>query len=170
MKDFSRKGYNWYNLEPNFRMYLSAVKKIKAISIRNYLSDLRYFTGWFDSQIFGDLEGAELEQLLTAEKLTLFRQYLIDSKLPQRSINRRLSSIRAFFDFLLSQSLIKSNPSKSLRNYYETHREHSLIRYDQFVIQLERQGKDDEEITSVSNDVHEFIDIAGIKEIYENNI
>src|SRR3989344_3095894 len=109
MNNIGDTVYNWYNLETNFRIYLAAVKKISPLSAKNYLSDLRYFVGWAHQAL--------PEQCMTADNLECYRDYLVASNLPPRTTNRRLSSIRAFSGFLLSQGIIKTNPSKGVRNF-----------------------------------------------------
>jgi hypothetical protein len=38
--------YNFYNLEASFKNFLLAGNKL-PVTIKNYLSDLRHFLGWF---------------------------------------------------------------------------------------------------------------------------
>ena len=69
------EGYNLYNLEANFRTYLLAVINLKAITVKNYLSDIRYFIGWYqqqrtESELLGSLKALDRESI-EAYKLSL---------------------------------------------------------------------------------------------------
>lgn len=104
--------YNLYNLEAPFKLFLLA-GNTKPVSIKNYLSDFRHFAGWltsrkaesnssnFDIQI-ADIEG--------------YKAYLVDSSVPLKTINRRLSTIRKFCTFCISQGWLKENVAKKVTN------------------------------------------------------
>lgn len=111
----SDAGYNLYNLEANFRKYLSAVINLKAISIKNYLSDLRYFIGWYTAHTQNAPLLHSLENL-NAEHIEAYKGYLTESKLPLKTINRRLSTIRMFGKYLISQNILTSNPAQHIVN------------------------------------------------------
>jgi site-specific recombinase XerC len=162
MSGTNESSYNWYNLEPNFRIYLSAVKKIQPISIKNYLSDLRYFFGWISTTV--SPASNEPKEVLVPAQLEAFRAYLIQSNLPDRTINRRLSTLRAFCDFLISQNVIVENPSKAIRNYAQHEEKEPMhgIRA-QFMEDLQRTGLSGAQLEEQIEDIHEFIDLAQIK-------
>src|SRR3989339_1542622 len=111
--------YNLYNLEAPFKKYLSAVN-YKPVSIRNYLSDIRHFFGWLISYFKSENISIESEikapQFITIKSIFEYKSYLLKNNIPLKTINRRLSSIRKFFSFCISQGWIKENPAKQIRN------------------------------------------------------
>lgn len=153
-----------YNLEPNLRIYLSAVKKLKPVSIKNYLSDIRYFIGWF--QQTQQTSYAELEKnfdLISSDIVQMYKDFLITNELPTRTVNRRLSSLRSLCAYLVSQGLIQANPSNSTPNYSED----DIFRpslfskeLDLFKADLHKNGYSDENIQSIYGDVQEFLEIS----------
>lgn len=106
------KGYNLYNLEPQFREFLIA-ENISPISLKNYLSDLRYFFGWMSSK---SLKIESIDKKLVEE----YRKYLLDNNLPHKTVNRRLSTLRKFCSFCISQGWMKENPAKKIGNITKT--------------------------------------------------
>lgn len=104
--------YNLYNTEAQFKEMLIA-GNISPVSVRNYLSDFRFFYGWF-TNIY---KAGSLARDLTDASLQSYRDYLIASKLPCTSINRRLSTVRKLCEFLRKMSVIETYPEKGLTTY-----------------------------------------------------
>lgn len=119
--------YNFYNLEAPFKSYLFAGNtKVASVTAKNYLSDLRHFLGWF---IFALRASPEYEQIvdkkdfsvlinnfLNKKKVDLYKEYLASNNIPVKTINRRLSSLRKFCSFCISQGWLKENPAKHVKN------------------------------------------------------
>lgn len=83
-------------------------KNLSRISRKNYLSDLRMFLTWLNSREDG------LEFSMNA--IVLYKEFLQSSRLPARSINRSLSSIRAYGDLLVQNQEQFSNPARLVAN------------------------------------------------------
>jgi len=107
------KTYNLYNLEALFKEYLSAGNQ-KAISIKNYLSDFRHFAGWLMSK--GGHGGPPLQEPITLNDISEYKSYLELNNIPHKTINRRLSTLRKFCSFCISQGWMKENPAKKVIN------------------------------------------------------
>jgi integrase/recombinase XerC len=56
---------------------------------------------------------------------------LIDAGLNPRSVNRKLSAIQSYFDFLLREDLIKANPAKAITRPKSSQRLPSVLRKEQ---------------------------------------
>ncbi|MDP1614945.1 MAG: phage integrase SAM-like domain-containing protein, partial [Methylococcales bacterium] len=123
------KGYNLYNLEPQFKQFLVA-ENISPISLKNYLSDFRYFAGWLElynrkNQVSSESESHSIVET-DKSSLTLkqidhntvlsYRSYLASENLPHKTINRRLSTLRKFCSFCISQGWMTTNPAKKIAN------------------------------------------------------
>ena len=111
--------YNLYNLEAPFEEYLVAGNQ-KAVSIKNYLSDVRHFFGWlilyFKSNKIQIESEATITQFITVKVISEYRSYLSENNIPHKTINRRLSTIRKFCSFCISQGWMKENPAKQILN------------------------------------------------------
>jgi hypothetical protein len=105
------KGYNLYNFEHDFKSYISAGNQNKD-TLKNYLSDFRHFCGFVMRQTIN----TPIETLITPQLLDSYKHFLIDSGLPRLTINRRLSTVRKFCSFCISQGWLKENPAKHITN------------------------------------------------------
>ncbi|MEK7597785.1 MAG: phage integrase SAM-like domain-containing protein [Patescibacteria group bacterium] len=104
--------YNLYNLEAPFKEYLIAGNQ-KAVSIKNYLSDFRHFFGWLIST--GE-ETSPLQGSINIKTVSEYKSYLESNNIPHKTINRRLSTLRKFCSFCISQGWMKENPAKKIGN------------------------------------------------------
>jgi len=126
--------YNLYNLEAvsliesilsNFKKSLHA-EKISSGSIRSYLSDVRYFLNWFvafleqnkilEKNEFDHLSSVSLLFRINQTILEVFKNHQVDNNVPQKTINRRFSSLRKFGSFCQSQNWMRSSPFDTLKN------------------------------------------------------
>ena len=84
-----------------FKDYLSVEKNYSPHTVRNYLIDLREFSGFL-----GDRD------VLNTDYLTIrkFLAHMRGRDISKRSMARKLSSIRTFFRFLQRDGYIKSTP------------------------------------------------------------
>src|SRR3989338_11243248 len=105
--------YNLYNLEAPFKQYLTGENK-KPISIKNSLSDFRHFAGWVMSK--GGHGGPPLQEPITLNDISEYKSYLELNNIPHKTINRRLSTLRKFCSFCISQGWMKENPAKQITN------------------------------------------------------
>lgn len=128
--------YNLYNFEAPFKDYLIA-GNAKPISIKNYLSDFRHFSGYFASVLSQTAEGSlnanlktkssELSTpalttqndtiaLITSNLIYKYKGYLESNHVPPKTINRRLSTLRKFCSFCIAQGWMKENMAKRIPN------------------------------------------------------
>ena len=109
--------YNLSNLKPKFKNFLRA-ENISPVSLRNYLSDVRHFLGWFVSTIEKDalINFEELIKSISPLIVERYKNEHIKSGLPNKTINRRLSALRKFFLFCQKEALIKQNPAIPVKN------------------------------------------------------
>lgn len=108
--------YNLSNLEASFKQFLLAGNKnliLRANTVKNYLSDLRHFIGWSKSLASNLL----INQVLSTSTVASYKEYLMKNKVPAKTINRRLSTLRKFCTFCISQGWIAENPAKKIRNF-----------------------------------------------------
>jgi len=173
--------YNFYNLEASFKNWLIAEidetqsnaiydknqrettqKKLTKISVKNYLSDLRHFFGWLifylKSNKVGTIHELPLQRLITIKTISDYKAYLLENKIPLKTINRRLSTIRKFCSFCISQGWIKENPAKKISNIkyqisnIDTKKTLSLFQQD-----LQKEGLDQNTIKSYLDAIQEFL-------------
>src|SRR3989344_1101967 len=100
--------YNQYNFEADFKNFLSA-ENISPITIKNYLSDLRHFLGWLAT--YTQHPTPNTLHTLNSQTIQNYLTYMQQARLPSRTMNRRLSTVRRFFSFCVSQGWISNNPA-----------------------------------------------------------
>ncbi len=117
------KRYNLSNFEAPFKQFLLAENNnvnLNPITVKNYLSDLRHFLGWVNTQTelasISDFDPQASLEIMTSSLILNYQQYLYKGYIPVKTINRRLSTIRKFFSFCIGQGWIKHNPAKEVQN------------------------------------------------------
>lgn len=123
--------YNLSILEALFKDHLVA-EKVSKVTIKNYRSDIKYFVNWFYVYVAPYMKsiGGEAVTVSLIEVFILhstkglieeFKTYLIDSNIPLKTINRRLSSIRKFYTFCVARGYLGMNPASSVSNHKINH-------------------------------------------------
>ena len=91
-----------------FEDYLKVEKNVSPHTQRNYVTDLRQFSHYVQSEY-------PEKDLTTVDSLTI-RSYLgvLHKKNKKSSIARKLASLRTFFTFLVRKGILKENPAAAV--------------------------------------------------------
>lgn len=101
----AQNRYNVSNIEALFRSYLSAENQnLSKTSIKNYLSDTRYFIAWAASHTHQGVDPL-LEIAISDSAIRDYITHLDQLQLPPATYNRRLSSLRRLIGFLKDHEL-----------------------------------------------------------------
>src|SRR5690554_328319 len=94
-----------------FIQYLEFEKNYSQHTIKSYEKDLTDFLNYY-------LQETETEEIGKADKTHIrgFLIYLSKKSLTERTINRKLSSLRAYYKFLLKISEIKTSPLAGIKS------------------------------------------------------
>ncbi|KKR71806.1 MAG: Phage integrase family protein,phage integrase family protein [Microgenomates group bacterium GW2011_GWC1_41_8] len=115
-------NYNSYNFELKFKKYLES-NNFSRISIHNYLSDIRTFMNWFSQSLKEEHLLFDLS-LFNEKTVKKYIDSLRNANTPATTINRSLSSLRKFSEFLMTDKFIETNPMSDINNIkinlYET--------------------------------------------------
>jgi len=155
------KQYNFYNFEASFKKFLLA-ENVSPITLKNYLSDLRHFLGWTILKIkaqnkknFENLSPLEFLNQIDESLVEEYKNYLVVNAIPAKTINRRLSTLRKFFSFCISQGWLKENPAKKIQNLKL--KIDSII--SSFALSLEKENLDQKTIKSYLEVVQDFLSL-----------
>ena len=155
------KQYNFYNFEASFKKFLLA-ENVSPITLKNYLSDLRHFLGWTILKIkaqnkknFENLSPLEFLNQIDESLVEEYKNYLVVNSIPAKTINRRLSTLRKFFSFCISQGWLKENPAKKIQNLKL--KIDSII--SSFALSLEKENLDQKTIKSYLEVVQDFLSL-----------
>lgn len=91
----------------NFADWLWGVRQLSHHTINAYVRDLRVMSEY--------MESASVETI-THSDMRSYIMYMRERGDNPRSINRRMSAARTFFDYLISHSLIKVNPTSKIKS------------------------------------------------------
>jgi site-specific recombinase XerD len=137
-------------LDPSdgFKLYLKS-QAVSPATIKNYLSDFNHFWGWLILTLkkklisFNLLNPATIVAHLTPEIISEYKSFLLSNQVPVKTVNRRLSTLRQFGQFCLSQSWLTTNPTKGVGNVglekTEDKRQKTEKILDQFKNSLEKE-------------------------------
>lgn len=114
--------YNLSILEALFYDYLVAEKK-SSVTIKNYRSDIKHFFSWFHHYIKPSMNEEETPSYLdlfidnsSTQLIEDYKHYLLEAKVPLKTINRRLSAIRKLHYFCVIRGYLKVNYAASIPN------------------------------------------------------
>lgn len=94
----------------SFLSYLNLQKRFSPLTTKNYGADLNEFFAFLDEEI-------QEYSLPTISFLQVrdFVSHLIDQGLSPRSVNRKISSLKSFFKYLLKNGEIDVNPTQKIQ-------------------------------------------------------
>lgn len=88
-----------------FSEYLLREKKYSILTVKAYLCDLESF-----SMFIGDEYDSTTIQDVNYSQIRHWIVFLVEQKISNRSINRKISSLNSYFKFLIKTETIKANP------------------------------------------------------------
>ncbi len=161
------------NLETQFKNYLLKTRGLSKRTVKNYLSDFNSFCDWLENiseftpprwpnGLLGRCKEAEISQKITLNTLKKYRNYLSSLELAKSTVKRRLSTVRIFCQFLLSQNLIDQDPSIELENpstltSEEEEIKQLITKFDRY---LENQGLSKNTAKNYLADVKNYLEWA----------
>jgi site-specific recombinase XerD len=104
--------YNFFQIEAEFRKYLSA-ENVSGPTIKNYCADLRYFFSWIQFTYGIDaIALSDMPNYIDSSSLHAFHSYLESDTNAVATAKRRFSTIHKFCSFCIKQGWLTENPAK----------------------------------------------------------
>ncbi|NGX34289.1 MAG: Tyrosine recombinase XerC [Candidatus Anoxychlamydiales bacterium] len=132
--DFSLEARSYLN-------YLEMVKNVSIHTIRNYAIDLESFKSFVELNILKKkilsnkiLKSKEKSFSIKEINKWIVRNYLAylyDKKMKNKTIQRRISSLRSFFKFLMKEKKIEINPLEDIQSPKKEKALPNAINFDQ---------------------------------------
>lgn len=94
----------------DFISYLSLQKRASPLTVKNYALDLKEFFVFLDSET----RNLQLSDV-THQHARGFMAHLIDKKQSPRSVNRKLSTLKSFFKYLVRSHVLTINPMQRVQ-------------------------------------------------------
>src|SRR6266571_323796 len=100
----------------SYEHWLREREDLTPASIRNYLSDLRHFMAWFETEREAQANDCFTPQGITTPALTGYRTYLqtVQRQKPA-SVNRSLISLKRYFGWVTQRHIIMYDPSVAVK-------------------------------------------------------
>ena len=127
----------------SYLKYLEMVKNVSIHTIRNYAIDLDSFKDFIELNILKNkktsnkiFKGDEKSFSIKLINKWVVRNYLsslYDKKMKNKTIQRRISSLRSFFKFLMRENKITSNPMEDIQSPKKEKALPNSLLYDQVI-------------------------------------
>lgn len=113
MRDVSREGVS---IITSFVKSLHD-RELNTRTIEEYQADLKHFIGWHEYQGMDSVENVLIFSFkdICVKELNTYVQAMKDVNLKGSTINRRLSTLKLFFDWAYESRLSNRNPSKHVK-------------------------------------------------------
>ncbi len=93
-----------------FLSYLNLQKRFSPLTTKNYEADLRHFFEFIEKEI-----ASYTLPSITFQYLRFYIASLMDEGLSPRSVNRKISTLKSFFKYLLRNGEIDINPTQKIQ-------------------------------------------------------
>jgi integrase/recombinase XerC len=93
-----------------FISYLNLQKRVSPLTTKNYESDLAQFFSFLKSE-FSSYSLAEI----THQHARAFMAHLMDNKQSAKTVNRKLSTLKSFFKYLVRSHVLTLNPMQKVQ-------------------------------------------------------
>lgn len=94
----------------DFLSYLDLQKRSSQLTTKSYKTDLEQFFTYLKNEV-GEIQPSEV----TTSYIRGFVASLMENGLEPRSVNRKLSSLKSFYKYLLKNELISLNPASRIQ-------------------------------------------------------
>lgn len=88
----------------SFRDYLQLEKQYSSHTLKAYLEDLKNFSNFVEKEFEGEVDSANYSMIRS------WIVHLVDQGISNRSVNRKISSLQAYYNYLLKTLQIEISP------------------------------------------------------------
>jgi len=101
------------NIIKDFQIYLEVEKNVSAHTRTAYIADVQEFSRFLDDNNFIKKE----DEIINAKPETIreYLSYLYRQKVKKVTVNRKVSSLRAFYKYVLRTGRISNNPAEMIQ-------------------------------------------------------
>lgn len=109
-----KNNQEWVRLTDKFLTYLKDEKGVTAHTLRAYASDLEQFYTFLDI-LNGAADEPVVVATITRHDIRAYLGYLYTNRQQKTSVERKLSTLRSFFKFLIRRRVLESNPMLTIQ-------------------------------------------------------
>lgn len=126
------------NLLKDFLQEIESVRRYSINTVSSYKKDLNQFLEFLNEKNLNSINQVNEKTIRT------YLVYLNQKNLSKSSISRKLSSLRSFFDFVISQNENSENPAKKISNPKYKRKLPSTINLDSYEKIIRLLGEDED--------------------------
>jgi integrase/recombinase XerC len=142
----------------HFLLYISDERRFSAHTVKAYQSDLSSFSNFLNSTF----EISDLS-LVSPEMIRSWVVSLMDNKISPRSVNRKVSSLKSFYRFLLKKGIVGKDPSTSISTLKVPQRLPSYIEKGQINEYLNSEQKESDFVQARNKLVIDLLYSSGLR-------
>lgn len=101
------------DLLADFQTFLEVQRNFSEHTRRAYLTDLKEYDEFLQSD--QNISGQKILTEARSETIRAYLAYLYGRKLKKISINRKVSSVKSFYNYLLREGMIRNNPAAGVQ-------------------------------------------------------
>ncbi len=133
----NKKSFN--ELIEEFLRELAGVRRLSENTVNSYKIDLQQFAAFCSEKNIKDISN------IPERTIRNYLMSLNERELSSASVNRKLSSLRTFFNFLLKQEFVETNPLKNISNPKQKKMLPTTISIDSFkkIIKIVDESEDE---------------------------
>lgn len=116
MKDANEISAQGGQMITNFIQVLAMNKELSPKTLREYASDLKHFISWFETAVHTDKQITFKIEDVGTSTLIHYREAMQKTMaLKPATINRRLVTMKQFFDWAVSEAKVEHDPAKPVK-------------------------------------------------------
>ena len=97
------------NLVADFQIYLKVQRNVSEHTLKAYIADVEEFSRFLQKNDMGKKSDAIID--VEPETIRSYLSHLYRDKVKKVTVNRKISSLRSFYKYLLRAGKVKSNPA-----------------------------------------------------------
>ena len=98
------------NIIQDFQIYLEVERNVSAHTRTAYIADIQEFSRFLNNNNFIKRQDEIID--VEPENIREYLSYLYRQKVKKVTVNRKVSSLRAFYKYVLRTGKIKNNPAE----------------------------------------------------------
>jgi len=96
-----------------FQTYLVDTKKVSSNTLESYMRDVNQYVNFIQSNDELSVKGETADQ--SADSVNAFIEHLRQMNKSSATITRMLASVRSYYQYLMQQGIVSSNPAKQIK-------------------------------------------------------
>jgi integrase/recombinase XerC len=124
----------------DFETYLTTERNVSEHTRIAYISDIREFASFLQQNNF--IKDADAISSIEPETIRAYLGHLFRQKVKKVTVNRKISSLRAFYKYLLRNGQIKNNPATLIRTSKTEKYVPTFLSVDEMFVLVNTEGGD----------------------------